>query len=183
MKRSGVNILIQSFLLFILFIALGMVSVALAHFEVVSWSHNKVVYWKVKVSEGQSFKDFHVWTDDLLEFDDAVMPNGWEYGEVEVSDERGWLSFWGSRAIDHDTVFHVEYYGHMSLSSRGKWRITDDGDNDPNDGVCESGKDAVSAIRAGYPTLSQWVLIVLALSVAGFFVWQLKRRKAVISHQ
>jgi hypothetical protein len=32
------------------------------------------------------------------------------------------------------------------------------------------------------PTLSQWVLIVLALSVGGFFVWQLrKRRKAVVS--
>jgi hypothetical protein len=27
------------------------------------------------------------------------------------------------------------------------------------------------------PTLSQWVLIVLALSVGGFFVWQLKRRR------
>ena len=34
------------------------------------------------------------------------------------------------------------------------------------------------------PTLSQWVLIVLAFSVAGFFIWQLKRRRrAVISHQ
>ena len=34
------------------------------------------------------------------------------------------------------------------------------------------------------PTLTEWVLIVLALSVAGFFVWQLKRRrKAVISAQ
>jgi hypothetical protein len=32
------------------------------------------------------------------------------------------------------------------------------------------------------PTLSQWVLIVLALSVAGFFIWQLRRRrKAVVS--
>ena len=32
------------------------------------------------------------------------------------------------------------------------------------------------------PTLSEWVLIVLALSVAGFFVWQLmRRRKAVAS--
>ena len=35
----------------------------------------------------------------------------------------------------------------------------------------------------GHPTLSQWVLIILALSVAGFFVWQLKRKRAVISHQ
>ena len=33
----------------------------------------------------------------------------------------------------------------------------------------------------GLPTLSQWVLIFLALSVAGFFVWQLKRRKAAVS--
>jgi len=29
----------------------------------------------------------------------------------------------------------------------------------------------------GRPTLSQWVLIVLALSVGGFFIWQLKRRR------
>jgi hypothetical protein len=35
-----------------------------------------------------------------------------------------------------------------------------------------------------FPTLSEWVLIVLALSVGGFFVWQLKRgRKAVASYQ
>ena len=27
------------------------------------------------------------------------------------------------------------------------------------------------------PTLTEWVLIVLALSVAGFFVWHLKRRR------
>jgi hypothetical protein len=31
----------------------------------------------------------------------------------------------------------------------------------------------------GRPTLSQWVLIFLAVCVAGFFVWQLKRRKKV----
>ena len=32
------------------------------------------------------------------------------------------------------------------------------------------------------PTLSQWVLIILALSVGGFFVWQLMRkRKAAVS--
>jgi hypothetical protein len=31
------------------------------------------------------------------------------------------------------------------------------------------------------PSLSEWVLIILALSVGGFFVWQLKRRKAVLS--
>jgi hypothetical protein len=31
------------------------------------------------------------------------------------------------------------------------------------------------------PTLSQWVLIVLAVSVAGFFVWQMmRRRKAAV---
>jgi hypothetical protein len=35
---------------------------------------------------------------------------------------------------------------------------------------------------AGKPSLSEWVLIVLALSVGGFFVWQLKRRrKAVVN--
>ena len=33
-----------------------------------------------------------------------------------------------------------------------------------------------------YPTLSQWVLIILALSVGGLFVWQLaRRRKAALS--
>lgn len=35
-----------------------------------------------------------------------------------------------------------------------------------------------------HPTLTQWVLIVLVLSVGGYFVWQLKRRrKAVVSVQ
>jgi hypothetical protein len=34
------------------------------------------------------------------------------------------------------------------------------------------------------PSLSEWVLIALALSVGGFFVWQLKRkRKAVVGVQ
>lgn len=34
----------------------------------------------------------------------------------------------------------------------------------------------------GYPTLSQWILILLALSVGAFFVWQLmRRRKAAAS--
>ena len=32
----------------------------------------------------------------------------------------------------------------------------------------------------GSPTLSEWVLIVLALSVGGFFIWQLKRRKRAV---
>jgi hypothetical protein len=34
-----------------------------------------------------------------------------------------------------------------------------------------------------FPTLKEWVLIVLALSVGGFFVWQLRRRKAAVSSQ
>jgi len=58
---------------------------------------------------------------------------------------------------------------------------------DPEDVVSEwdEGNNALSVIYTGpIPTLTEWVLIVLALSVAGFFVWQLKRRKkAVVSVQ
>ncbi len=44
--------------------------------------------------------------------------------------------------------------------------------------------DDLQLCRPDYPTLTQWVLIVLALSVGGFFVWQLKRRrKAAVSVQ
>jgi hypothetical protein len=75
----------------------------------------------------------------------------------------------------------VKYTGSLKFAQAAAWKITSDGNSNPEDGVIANGSNVYSPTSTySFPTLSQWVLIVLALSVGGIFVWKLKRRKRTV---
>jgi hypothetical protein len=192
MKRVDVSVLVQSFLIFTLFISIGMVSVAFADFEFDSraagYSGNWYIHWDIKVSNDQRFKDFHVLTSDgdidNYEVGPGDKPTGWTFGISEDSLGNYWIRFWGPYCQTADFSFRAKYTGEIEPHMTAAYRITMTGTGNPDDnsGTVHGSNAASPTVALDGPTLSQWVLIVLALSVAGFFVWQLKRRrKAVVS--
>lgn len=190
MKRSGVRILSQTFVLSILFTSVAMVNVALGDFKVISGTQDlgdgkTQIIWAVKVSNNQSFKDFHVITDDgnSANYVDYERPTGWSAGIATAGDGKKWISFYGSTEQSADFTFKVTYKGTNKIKGAARWRITNDGNESPDDGIDTSGSNAHSP-TAAIPTLTEWGMIIFGVVLLGFITWVfLRRRRTAISLQ
>ena len=183
MKRLSAVKTVAGSLLFLFFISIGGTNLALGHFEVSSALVDNEISYRIVVTNDQSFSDFHVRTNDPVRGNFTVtdMPPGWTFDIVADAAGNHWMSFWGHTQWE-TTMFRVNYTGPLGIAPRADWRITYDGNSSPDDGVSDAGTGELAPLAADHPTLSQWVLIILALSVGGLFVWQLaRRRKAALS--
>ena len=131
----------------------------------------------------------------MIQIHEAILQGDYNtVADKSMVGERLWrrLPVSEQQAVDQFLDAHaVGSAGGALESSKGSCSVTCDNGScsitcDPGQTAhcyCDFFENPVCECSAGTPTLSQWVLIFLALSVAGFFVWQLRRRKAVISHQ
>ncbi|SYZ74298.1 exported hypothetical protein [Candidatus Zixiibacteriota bacterium] len=139
--------------------------------------------WVVTPGASESFKDFHVWTDDYAigNYNNASMPAGWNFSVTSTA-SGNWLNFYGGTAQTGASTFSVRYVGNLKLGYRAVWKLTSDGNDNVADGVIAGGYGAAAPSAAQVPGLTYpgLFLLLLLILLSGFLI--LRRKKRMVSY-
>ncbi len=141
------------------------------------------ICWYVTPEGSESFKDFHVTTDDgtIANYANSVKPVGWFF-DVTTAGNGHWINFYGGTAQASAFSFCVTYKGKLNVSERAACHVTNDGNGSPEDGVLKtfSGKHAPCFTRVPSLTNLGLILLMIIVILSGIIVMRYKKRTVAI---
>lgn len=190
MKKISFKYLMSSFIICFTFFSIGIIGSTFADFDVASgtWgvAPDRGIGWTVNVSNNQSFKDFHIITDDgnAANYQVKKKPTGWNFVINKDSNGNSWISFWGSSEQSETFVFEVKYTGSMKIKLAAQCKITNDGNDNPDTGVIYSESNQYSPTADSLATIPIFteesrIIFIILFFLISIVTWILLRSKRV----